>query len=133
MHLKCSPFEPVGTEEFQTMRSIKAKKILIALMISLSMPIVASAQGGLFQRGEVPEGVRSSGGALLTNQAFGNPMNGNDVTNQTFGNPTEGVNVTNQTFVAPLRGGLFTLLLASAGYAATKSNKRNKSKKENIK
>ena len=116
------------------MRNIKAKKILTALMIALSMPIAASAHGGLFQRGEELEGVRSSWGALLTNQDFGNPMNGNDVTNQTFGNPTEGVNVTNQTFGAPLGNGLFTLLLASAGYVATKSNKRNnKSKKENIK
>ena len=102
--------------------------------MALSMSIVASAQGGLFQKGEEPEGVLSSGGALLTNQAFGNSENGNVVTNQTFGNPTEGVNVTNQTFGAPLGGGLFTLLLASAGYAAMKSNKRNnKNKKENIK
>ena len=45
-----------------------------------------------------------------------------DVTNQTFGED------------APLGSGLFTLLLAGAGYAAMKSNKRNnKNKKENIK
>lgn len=112
------------------MRNIKTKKWLIALVIALSMPIGASAQGGLFQRGEEP---RSNGGALLTNQGFGNSMNGSDVTNQTFGNPTEGVNVTNQTFGTPLGSGIFTLLLACAGYAATKSNKRNKNKKENIK
>ena len=117
------------------MRNFKTKKRKIwAMVMALSIPIAATAQGGLFQRGEEPESVRSRGGALLTNQAFGNLENGNVVTNQTFGNPTEGVNVTNQTFGAPLGGGLFTLLLASAGYAATKSNKRNnKSKKENIK
>lgn len=118
------------------MRKIKTKKSwkTMALLLALSLPFGVFAQGGLFQRGEVPEGVRSSGGALLTNQAFGNPMNGSDVTNQTFGNPTEGVNVTNQTFGTPLGNGLFILLLVSAGYAVTKSNKRNnKSKKENIK
>ena len=118
------------------MRKIKTKKDwkTMALLLALSLSFGVFAQGGLFQRGEEPEGVMSSGGALLTNQTFGNLENGNVVTNQTFGNPTEGVNVTNQTFGAPLGGGLFTLLLASAGYAATKSNKRNnKSKKENIK
>ena len=118
------------------MRNYKTKNKwkVTALLLALLLPLGVFAQGGLFQRGEEPEGVRSSGGALLTNQAFGNPMNGSDVTNQTFGNPTEGVNVTNQTFGAPLGNGLFILLLASAGYAATKSNKRNnKSKKENIK
>ena len=116
------------------MRNIKTKKKLkvLAMVIALSIPIAAAAQGGLFQRGEEP--LRNDEATTLTNQGFGTPMNGGDVTNQTFGNSTEGVDVTNQTFGAPLGGGLFTLLLASAGYAATKSNKRNnKSKKENIK
>ena len=116
------------------MRNIKTKRKLkmLVIVMALAVPMAATAQGGLFQRGEEP--TRSNAAAALTNQSFGNPMSGSDVTNQTFGNPTEGVNVTNQTFGAPLGGGLFTLLLASAGYAATKSNKRNnKSKKENIK
>ena len=109
---------------------IKNKCVVTALLLALLLPLGALAQGGLFQRGDEP--LRSSGAATLINQGFGNPMNGSDVTNQTFGNPTEGVNVTNQTFGAPLGSGLFILLLASAGYAAT--NKRtNKSKKENIK
>ena len=118
------------------MRNNKTKKKLkmLAMVMAMSIPMAATAQGGLFQRGDEPAGPRSSGAATLTNQGFGNPLDGSDVTNQTFGNPTEGVNVTNQTFGAPLGGGLFTLLLASAGYVATKSNKRNnKSKKENIK
>jgi hypothetical protein len=34
------------------------------------------------------------------------------------------VNVTNQTFGAPLGSGLFTLLLASAGYAAINKQKK---------
>ena len=90
--------------------------------MALSIPIAATAQGGLFQRGEEP--LRNDGTATLTNQGFGNPMSGSDVTNQTFGNPTEGVNVTNQTFGAPLGGGLFTLLLASVGYAAINKQKK---------
>ena len=120
------------------MRNIKTKKKLkmLAMVMALSIPMAATAQGGLFQRGEEPAGPRNSGAAALTNQGFGNPLDGSIVSNQTFGNPTDGVNVTNQTFGGdtPLGSGLFTLLLAGAGYAATKSNRRNnKSKKENIK
>lgn len=88
------------------------------------MPMVATARGGLFQRGEESgqnAGFLRNGGESIS------------LTNQAFGNPTDGVNVTNQTFGAPLGSGLFTLLLAGAGYAAMKSNKRNnKNKKENI-
>lgn len=109
------------------MRNIKISKGLIILMMSvaLSIPIIASAQGGLFQRGEESGqnvGFLRNGGEAIS------------LTNQAFGNPTDGVNVTNQTFGAPLGSGLFTLLLAGAGYAAMKSNKRNnKNKKENKK
>ncbi|GEM_PF-3298363 len=109
------------------MRNIKIRKrlIVLAMSVALSVPIVASAQGGLFQRGEESGqnvGFLRNGGEAIS------------LTNQTFGNPTDGVNVTNQTFGAPLGSGLFTLLLASVGYAAMKSNKRNnKNKKENIK
>ena len=118
------------------MRNNKTKKKLkmLAMVMALSIPMAATAQGGLFQRGDEPAGPRSSGAAALTNQGFGNPLDGSIVTNQTFGNPTDGVNVTNQTFGAPLGSGLIFLLMASTGYAVSKSNKRNnKSKKENIK
>lgn len=103
------------------MRNIKIRKrvIVLAMSVVLSVPIVASAQGGLFQRGEESgqnAGFLRNGGESIS------------LTNQTFGNPTDGVNVTNQTFGAPLGSGLFTLLLASVGYATI-----NKSKKENIK
>ncbi|MBR3491715.1 MAG: hypothetical protein IKH44_05405 [Bacteroidales bacterium] len=103
------------------MRNIKIRKrvIVLAMSVVLSVPIVASAQGGLFQRGEESGqnvGFLRNGGEAIS------------LTNQTFGNPTDGVNVTNQTFGAPLGSGLFTLLLASVGYATIK-----KSKKENIK
>ena len=107
------------------MRNIKTKKKLLALVMVLSMPIIVSAQGGLFQRGEESSqnaGFLRNGGEAIS------------LTNQAFGNPTDGVNVTNQTFGAPLGSGLFTLLLAGAGYAAMKSNKRNnKNTKEKIK
>ena len=104
---------------------IRERMILLAMSFVLSIPIVASAQGGLFQRGEESSqnaGFLRNGGEAIS------------LTNQAFGNPTDGVNVTNQTFGVPLGGGLFTLLLAGAGYAAMKSNKRNnKNTKENIK
>ena len=109
------------------MRNNKTSKMLrvLAITVALSMPMVATAQGGLFQRGE------ESG------QNAGFLRNGEEsisLTNQAFGNPTDGVNVTNQTFGAPLGSGLIFLLMASTGYAVSKSNKRNnKSKKENIK
>ena len=99
------------------MRNIKTKKILrvLAVVVALSVPIVASAQGGLFQRGEESGqnvGFLRNGGEAIS------------LTNQTFGNPTDGVNVTNQTFGAPLGSGLFTLLLASVGYAAINKQKK---------
>ncbi len=95
------------------------------MSVALSIPTMASAQGGLFQRGEESSenaGFLRNGGESIS------------LTNQAFGNPIDGVNVTNQTFGAPLGSGLFTLLLAGVGYAAMKSNKRNnKNKKEDIK
>ena len=109
------------------MRNNKTSKMLriLAMTVALFVPMVVTAQGGLFQRGEESgqnAGFLRNGGESIS------------LTNQTFGNPTDGVNVTNQTFGAPLGSGLYTLLLAGAGYAAMKSNKRNnKNKKENIK
>jgi len=88
-----------------------------AMIVALSIPFVASAQGGLFQRGE--ESTQNEG--LLRN--VGGAIN---VTNQTFGHPMDGVVVTNQTFGAPLGSGLIVLLMASAGYSTLKSNKRKR-------
>ena len=110
------------------MRNTKTKKKLkmLAMVMALSIPMAATAQGGLFQRGDEPAGPRNSFATSLTNQGFGNPLDGSIVTNQTFGNPTDGVNVTNQTFGGdtPLGSGLFTLLLASVGYAAINKQKK---------
>ena len=97
---------------------------MLAMVMTLSIPMAAMAQGGLFQRGNEPAGPQNSVATSLTNQAFGNPFDGSIVTNQTFGNPTDGVNVTNQTFGVPLGSGLFTLLLASIGYAAINKQKK---------
>ena len=108
------------------MRNIKTKNKLqmLAMVMTLSIPMAAMAQGGLFQRGNEPAGPQNSVATSLTNQAFGNPFDGSIVTNQTFGNPTDCVNVTNQTFGVPLGSGLFTLLLASIGYAAINKQKK---------
>ena len=108
------------------MRNNKTKKKLkmLAMVMALSIPMAATAQGGLFQRGDAPAGPRNSVATSLTNQGFGNPLDESNVTNQTFGNPTDGVNVTNQTFGTPLGSGLFTLLLASIGYAAINKQKK---------
>lgn len=91
--------------------------------MALSIPIVATAQGGLFQRGPIRE---SDQEVTLTNQHFGHFINGDNVTNQHFGHYVEGDNITNQTFGAPLGSGLLILLIASVGYAITKT-KKNKS------
>lgn len=114
----------------------KKKQKLLTMVVALSIPFAVSAHGGLFQRGDAHVIHKDVGMALFSKQAFVNPMDGGNVTNETFGNLTEGMDVTNQTFGedTPLGSGLFTLLLASAGYVAMKSNKRkNKNKKENIK
>lgn len=99
------------------MRNNKTSKMLriLAITVALSMPMVATAQGGLFQRGEESgqnAGFLRDGGESIS------------LTNQTFGNLTDGVNVTNQTFGVPLGSGLFTLLLASIGYAAINKQKK---------
>ena len=104
------------------MRNIKIRKrlVLLVMSVALSLPIVASAQGGLFQRGPVKE---SNQEVTLTNQHFGHFVDGDDVTNQHFGHYVEGDNITNQTFGAPLGSGLLIMLTVSVGYAITKTKK----------
>ena len=95
------------------------KQRTIAMMLALSLPFSVLAQGGLFQRGDgntdQNSGLLRDGEATITmtNQAFGNP-NGSDLTNQTFG--------------APIGSGLFVMLMAGAGYAALKTNKKTNKK-----
>lgn len=104
------------------MRNIKIRKrlVLLAMSVALSVPIVAPAQGGLFQRGPVKE---TNQEVTLTNQHFGHFVDGDDVTNQPFGHYVEGDNITNQTFGAPLGSGLLIMLTVSVGYAITKTKK----------
>jgi len=99
--------------------SSKSKRKIIAIVFALSLPFSVLAQGGLFQRGDgntdQNTGLMRNGEAtvMMTNQAFGNP-NGSDLTNQTFG--------------APIGSGLFVMLMAGAGYAALKTNKKTNKK-----
>lgn len=108
------------------MRNNKTSKMLriLAMTVALFVPMVATAQGGLFQRGPTRE---SDQVVTLTNQHFGHYVDGDNVTNQPFGHYVEGDNITNQTFGVPLGSGLLILLTASVGYAITKI-KNNKSK-----
>ena len=95
------------------------KRKVIAILLALSFPFSVLAQGGLFQRGDgntdQSSGLLRDGEAtiMMTNQTFGNP-NGSDLTNQTFG--------------APIGSGLFVMLMAGAGYAALKTNKKTNKK-----
>ena len=98
--------------------SLRRRKT-VTMMLALSLPFSVLAQGGLFQRGDgntdQNAGLMRNGEAtiLMTNQTFGNP-NGSDLTNQTFG--------------APIGSGLFVMLMAGAGYAALKTNKKTNKK-----
>ena len=91
----------------------------MAILLALSLPFSVLAQEGLFQRGdgntEQNSGLLRNGEAtiMMTNQTFGNP-NGSDLTNQTFG--------------APIGSGLLVMLMAGAGYAALKTNKKTNKK-----
>ena len=91
----------------------------MAILLALSLPFSVLAQEGLFQRGDghtdQNTGLLRNGEAtiMMTNQTFGNP-NGSDLTNQTFG--------------VPIGSGLLVMLMAGAGYAALKTNKKTNKK-----
>ena len=109
-------------------------KKALALSLAMSMAIGASAQNGLFQRGDSDFGLephsvfmRDGETALsLSNQHFGSLLGGENVTNQGFGVLHVSPGITNQSFNTPLGSGMLVLLAASAGYATVKSRKRNK-------
>jgi len=113
----------------------KRNLVVFALLVAagLLLPVGASAQGGVFGRGDSDVGANRNSGMLrdneatlsVTNQNFGNSTNG-DVTNQLFGNSIGADDITNQTFGAPLGGGMLIMLAAGAGYATIKTRKRNK-------
>ena len=121
-------------------KKMKTKTIVILLAmvgnVVLSPPMVAQNDGsrGLFGRGSNNDYANRSevGASGLLNQGFG--ATAGNLTNQGFGFTQDGLDnqgfgatnggITNQTFGAPLGSGLFTLLLASAGYAAINKQKK---------
>ena len=123
-------------------KTAKKRNHLAPLLVAagLLLPVGASAQGGVFGRGDKDVGSNRHSGMLrdsetaltLSNQHFGNPIGG-DVTNQLFGNHIGADDITNQTFGAPLGSGMLIMLAAGAGYATIKSRKRNKKNNKQIK
>ena len=95
------------------------------VLLALSLPISALAQRGLFQRCVSDEVYYGQGEASNKSLFLRNGEPTNTLTNQGFGNPMDGNNLTNQTFGAPIGNGLLVMLMAGAGYAAMKANKKN--------
>jgi len=122
----------------QTKKKGKAVALSLAMAAALSLPLDALGQG-LFGEGSdsggnqglLGRGPRGTTEGTFTHQTFGNDYDGT-FTHQTFGNNHEG-NFTHQTFGngAPVGGGLFILLSAGIGYAATKRKKQNKKNQQN--
>jgi hypothetical protein len=98
---------------------MKRYLIAVAIMLVLASPISTMAQGGIFQRGKSDGNTEKSTGLLRNGETT------NTLTNQGFGNPVDGGDLTNQTFGAPIGNGLLVMLMAGAGYAALKKNKKN--------
>ena len=97
----------------------------LAMAAALSLPMGALGQGLFGQSGDsrgdqglLGRGNRSTTEGSFIHQTFGNSYDGN-FTHQTFGNNT------------PTGGGLFILLSAGIGYAATKRKKQNKKNQQN--
>ena len=122
----------------QTKKKGKAVALSLTMAAALSLPLGALGQG-LFgeagdsggKQGMLGRGNRSTTEGTFTHQTFGNNYDGT-FTHQTFGNNYEG-NFTHQTFGngVPVGGGLFILLSAGIGYAATKRKKQNKKNQQN--
>lgn len=104
---------------------LKAKELILAIAVMVLSSSHLSAQdwndrpGGLF--GD-PVPVASNGLMNRGRTLFEGNING-----QGFGETN--IDITGQTFGTPLNGGLFVLLMASAGYGALKTRK-NKNRKE---
>ena len=105
----------------KTLKKSKVKTVALSLVIaaSMSLPLDASAQSGMFQQcayesdqGLLGRGPRSSADGNFSHQTFGSNHEGN-FTHQTFGN-------------APLGGGWFILISAGVGYATLKRKKQIK-------
>ena len=111
----CEPW----SKEVDSHNRMKRYLIAVAIMLVLAPPISTMAQGGIFQRGKSDGNTEKSTGLLR------NGGTTNNLTNQGFGNPVDGSDLTNQTFGAPIGGGLLVMLMAGAGYATLKKNRKN--------
>ena len=107
------------SKETHSNNRMKKKSIVLAFMLTFAWSICALAQGGLFQRGTSDGNTEKSMGLLRNGETT------NTLTNQGFGNPVDGSDLTNQTFGSPIGSGLLVMLMAGAGYAALKKNKKN--------
>lgn len=124
----------------QTKKRGKAVALSLAMATALSLPFGALGQGLFGEVGDsggdhglLGRGNRGTTEGTFTHQTFGNDYDGTFM-HQTFGNNHEG-NFTHQTFGnnTPVGSGLFILLSAGMGYAATKrkKNKKNQQNKKN--
>lgn len=110
------------------MRNLSWKKRkVIAILLALLLPISVLAQRGLFQRCISDEVYYGQGEANYKSLFLRSSEPTTTLTNHTFGNPN-GSDLTNQTFGAPIGSGLFVMLMAGAGYAALKTNKKTNKK-----
>ena len=114
------------------MRNYKTKNKwkVTTLLLALLLPMGVFAQGGLFQRGDGNELYYGQTDAANKSLLLRDGEMIGSLTNQGFGNSIDGSDLTNQTFGAPLGSGLFILLLAGAGYSVLKSNKKNNNQRK---
>jgi len=107
---------------------LKAKELILAIVIMLLLSSNLSAQewnnrqGGLFG-----DPVSSASNGLMNR---GRTLFEGNINGQGFG--TTGAEITGQTFGTPLNGGLFVLLIASAGYGALKTRKTKNRKEKQV-
>ncbi len=107
---------------------LKAKELILAIVIMLLLSSNLSAQewnnrqGGLFG-----DPVPSASNGLMNR---GRTLFEGNINGQGFG--TTGAEITGQTFGTPLNGGLFVLLIASAGYGALKTRKTKNRKEKQV-
>lgn len=123
----------------KTLKKSKARVIALSLTVaaSLSLPLGAYAQDGLFQRGVSDEVYYGAGGSNYESKNYGLFGNSNrdvltsgDVTNHPFGYQVNPNGITNHPFgnTTPLGGGTLVLIGAGAVYAVAKSKKKQSSK-----
>ena len=100
----------------QTQKRGKAVALSLAMAAAISLPLVASAQEGLFQRGVSDETYSSTMNEKETSGVFShrNTQTTGVINNQIFGQSV------------PVGSGVFILLAASAGYAALKRKEEKK-------